>query len=147
MLGRHFMTTLHNLPANSADDKLMIFFLFFFFPQKTDFNISCKLSPPETICKKCQNLFSGKNISICRLLKILPRMLSVKSHITKTRLFKYIENFATKKKTKTKFSDKNSNTFHISAQNIDCGYSLEPPRRPDRLQTDCVYSLEPPRRC
>ena len=28
-----------------------------------------------------------------------------------------------------KLSDKNSNIFHISAQNIDCGYSLEPPRR------------------
>ena len=28
-----------------------------------------------------------------------------------------------------KISDKNSNIFHISAQNIDCGYSLEPPRR------------------
>ena len=28
-----------------------------------------------------------------------------------------------------KFSDKNSDIFHISAQNIDCGYSLEPPRR------------------
>ena len=47
--------------------------------------------------------------------------------ITKTRLFKYIENFTTKKK--WKFSDKNSDIFHISAQNIDCGYSLEPPRR------------------
>ena len=23
---------------------------------------------------------------------------------------------------------KNSDNFHISAQNIDCGYSLEPPR-------------------
>ena len=30
---------------------------------------------------------------------------------------------------KWKFSDKNSDIFHISAQNIDCGYSLEPPRR------------------
>ena len=28
-----------------------------------------------------------------------------------------------------KFSAKNSDIFHISAQNIDCGYSLEPPRR------------------
>ena len=28
-----------------------------------------------------------------------------------------------------KFSDKNSDLFHISAQNIDCRYSLEPPRR------------------
>ena len=45
---------------------------------------------------------------------------------TKPRLFKYIENFTTKT---WKFSDKNSDIFHISAQNIDCGYSLEPPRR------------------
>ena len=27
------------------------------------------------------------------------------------------------------FQIKNSDIFHISAQNIDCGYSLEPPRR------------------
>ena len=46
--------------------------------------------------------------------------------ITETRLFKYIENCTTKN---WKFSDKNSDAFHISAQNIDCGYSLEPPRR------------------
>ena len=46
--------------------------------------------------------------------------------ITKTRLFKCIENFTSKN---WKFSDKNSDIFHISAQNIDCGYSLEPPRR------------------
>ena len=26
------------------------------------------------------------------------------------------------------FLDKNSDIFHISAKNIDCGYSLEPPR-------------------
>ena len=26
-----------------------------------------------------------------------------------------------------KFSDKKFNIFHISTQNIDCGYSLEPP--------------------
>ena len=53
--------------------------------------------------------------------------LSIEIHvITITRLFKYIENFTTKKR---KLSDKNSDIFHISAQNIDCGYSLEPPRR------------------
>ena len=28
-----------------------------------------------------------------------------------------------------KFSNKNSDIFHISAQNIDCRYSLEPPLR------------------
>ena len=60
--------------AYSADDKLIKFFLFF---QKTGFGISCKLSPLETICMKCQILFSWKNkknISKCRLLKILPRV-------------------------------------------------------------------------
>ena len=31
--------------------------------------------------------------------------------------------------TPTIFQVKNSDIFHISAQNIDCGYSLEPPRR------------------
>ena len=46
--------------------------------------------------------------------------------ITKTSLFKNTENFSTQK---WKFSDKNSDIFHISAQNIDCGNSLEPPRR------------------
>ena len=47
--------------------------------------------------------------------------------ITKTRLFKYTENFNSKN---WKFSDKkNSDILHISAQNIDFGYSLEPPRQ------------------
>ena len=45
--------------------------------------------------------------------------------ITKTSLFKYTENFTTKKR---KFSDKYFDIFHISAQNIDCGYSLELPQ-------------------
>ena len=47
--------------------------------------------------------------------------------ITKTRLFKYIEYFTTKKN--ENFQIKNSDIFLISAQNIDCGYSLEPPRQ------------------
>ena len=46
--------------------------------------------------------------------------------ITKTHLFKYIEFFTT---INWKFSDKNSDFFHISAQIIDCEYSLEPPWR------------------
>ena len=47
--------------------------------------------------------------------------------ITKTSLFKYTENFTIKKMEKK--SDENSYIFHVSAKNIDCGYSLEPPRR------------------
>ena len=49
------------------------------------------------------------------------------AHITKTCLFNYIENLTTKKK--KNFQIKNSDIFHSSAQNIDCEYSLEPPRR------------------
>ena len=63
--------------GNLADDKLMIFFLFI---SKNRVDISCKLSIKETVCMKCQLLFSGKNkknISTCHLLKILLNMLSV----------------------------------------------------------------------
>ena len=69
-----FMVEFTALWANLADDKLMIFFLF---SQETGFDISCKFA----ICRKCQNLFYGKNkkiISKCCLLKFLPRVLSVK---------------------------------------------------------------------
>ena len=44
----------------------------------------------------------------------------------KSHLFKHTENFTSKN---WKFSDKNSDIFHSFAQNIDCGNSLEPPRR------------------
>ena len=50
----------------------------------------------------------------------------IEENITKTRLFKYTENFTTKN---YKFSDKNSDIFHIFDQNIDCWYSLELPQR------------------
>ena len=49
------------------------------------------------------------------------------SDITKTSLFKYPDNSTTKKN--EDFQIKISDIFHISAQNIDRGYSLEPPRR------------------
>ena len=54
----------------------------------------------------------------------------------KTRLFKYTENFSTKKM--AIFQIKNS-IFYISAQNIDCGYSLEPPRN----KKNNVYPCKP----
>ena len=49
-----------------------------------------------------------------------------KIHSENTPIFKYIENFTTRKKNEN-FQMKNSGGFHISAQNIDFGYSLEPP--------------------
>ena len=42
--------------------------------------------------------------------------------ITKTRLFKYID------QKNENFQMKSSDIFHISSQNIECGYSLEPPQ-------------------
>ena len=57
-----------------ADNKLLIFL------RKQDFDISCKLSPKETICIIYQSLFSEKNkenISICYQLKSLPSRVSV----------------------------------------------------------------------
>ena len=60
------------------------FEIFYFFFQKISFDISCKLSPNETICVKCQSLFSGqdmKNISKCHLLKFLSSMLNFNMHI------------------------------------------------------------------
>ena len=65
--------------------------------------------------------------SICYLLGLSRCSVSI-SNITKTSPFKYTENFTTREKNEN-FQIKNSDIFHISAQNIDCGYLLEPPRR------------------
>ena len=59
--------------------------------------------------KKCQNMlidpfFSLRKHAYSNILKILPRK-------------------------KKNFQIKNSDFFHIAAQNINCGYSLEPPGR------------------
>ena len=60
----------------------------------------------------------------------MPTMSKCES-ITKTSLFKYTENFTTKKKNqkkknqktknRRKFSGKNSSIFHITSQDMDCG--------------------------
>ena len=44
--------------ANSDDEKLMIFFSKFKFPEKRQL---CKLSSKELFCMKCQILISGEN--------------------------------------------------------------------------------------
>ena len=49
--------------------------------------------------------------------------------ITKTRLFKYIDILKILQPNKESFQIKKSDTFHIPAQNIYCGGSLESPRR------------------
>ena len=53
----HFYLCLALWVKFSADNILKYFF---YFSQKTRFDISCKLSPKETICMTFQVLFSGK---------------------------------------------------------------------------------------
>ena len=69
---------------------------------------------------------SGSSIEIFRWRPQIP------NYITKIRLFKYIENFT------SKFENFQIKKlwffFRISAQNLDCGYSLEPPRRGDSVE-------------
>ena len=87
--------TFTTLWANSVDDKLCYFS---YFSQKIVFDISCKLSPWETICMKSQTLFSNiiwhmhfawkvnhcfleqnnRNIPKC-LPNFLPSIVSIKS--------------------------------------------------------------------
>ena len=69
----------------SKNDHVNIDYIFSYSSHKTGFDISCRLYPLETICMKCQNLFSGpkkekKIISKYCLLKFLPRVLSVKDN-------------------------------------------------------------------
>ena len=62
--------------ANWADE---IWWYFPYLIPKIGFDISCRWSPVERICIKCQSQFSGKilkNISKCCLLQFLPSMLS-----------------------------------------------------------------------
>ena len=76
---------------------------------------------------------------------------SAVDHITKTCLYKYTENFTTKNEN---LQIKKSVNFHISSQNMDCVYSLEPPRRGgsneypqsmffSRNKTNNVYPCKP----
>ena len=63
-------------------------------------------------------------VSAGRTRNLVENAVSWYSVIMKTRLYVCNENFTTNN---WKFCDKNSDIVHISAQNIDCGFSLEPP--------------------
>ena len=55
----HVIFSMLNTLVKSTTDNILKHFSYF--SQKTGFDSSCKLSPMETICMKCQILFSGKN--------------------------------------------------------------------------------------
>ena len=62
----HQFVTLGKLLSKAGMNYFFFFFFFFFFflfsyfSQKTGFDISCKLSPWETICMKYQSMFLDK---------------------------------------------------------------------------------------
>ena len=83
------MTTIHlHVLDTSPDNKKFTLMLsadnilrdFTYFFQEIGFDISCKLSPLETICMKCQSLFSGeKKKNILSLLSIdYPQRMVIK---------------------------------------------------------------------
>ena len=58
---------------------------FSYFPQKTGFDHSCKLSPEETVCMHCQTYFLGKKKkTIINMLsaEFVPRVVIEKAVIT-----------------------------------------------------------------
>ena len=68
----YFLITFTCLWTNSADDKLTFFS---YVSVDIGFDLSCKLSPLETICMNGQSLFSVKNkinVSKWHLLNVLP---------------------------------------------------------------------------
>ena len=80
----------------------------------------------HTACKACsKHVIVGISQSRNKLIRKY-RAKGKHVNITKTRIFKYIEKFNSKK---WKFSDKKTLIFfYISAQNIDCEHLLEPPQ-------------------
>ena len=70
--------------------------------------------------------FSYYILSLCL---IDPFSIVITLIITKTSLIKVFKSTKNFTSTNWQFTDINSDNFHISAQNIDCGYSLEPPWR------------------
>ena len=90
--------------------------------------ITCRKK--ESVARNFKHAFvvrsSYKRIRLMSVRNALLNFKGCSLSITKTCLFKYTENFTTKNEI---FQIKNSDIFHISAQKIDCGYSLEPCRR------------------
>ena len=100
--------------------------------------------------KKKRKLLSG--LETCSPARDNVTFSFISSQHYETRLFKYIENFTSKNW--NNFQIKKTDLFYISAQNIDCGYSLEPPRRggsneyqqamfPSKNKKNNVYPFKP----
>ena len=77
---------------------------------------------PRIVVSKCLKVFTFRKFKPNDQIYIKMHDLSLRKH-TYSNILKILPPKI------GKFSDKNLIFFHISAQNIDFGYSLEPPRR------------------
>ena len=107
--------------SKMAESLPFIFFIYFFFP----FLLNKMYLLYRRSMKQYYN--NNENMKTNGLHSINNVYEKFNLPITKTYLFKYTEKLITEKL--KIFRLKNSNIFHISAQKIDCGHSLEPPRR------------------
>ena len=81
---------------------------------------------PSDTMYVCPFVRSNQNLNWAHFGQPMTQSFHTRQPLRKKHLFKWIEIFTTKNR---KFSDEISDIVHISAQNIDFGYSLEPPRR------------------
>ena len=70
------MSVAQSKNKKKTTDNILKYFSHLF--QKTGFDISCKLSPKETVCLKYQTLFSKKNIIKLLSVEFAMRMVKVK---------------------------------------------------------------------
>ena len=70
------------------------------------------------LCRQCRSRLDANIAASDQSASVIPYA------ITKTRLYKYIESLQPKQE----HVQIKTISFHIPAQNIDCGYSLEPPQ-------------------
>ena len=110
-----------------------------FFMYRTFFMKTFKMESCKT-CKNNDHTHLFHCINICRVpQKIFKHSVCglMFKYIMKTCLFKYTENFTTKNEN---FQIKKSDIFHVSAQNIDCWYTLEPPRCGGSTHSVCLWA-------
>ena len=122
-LNRHFFVMINSTESeeSSSQDAAYIYFV--------DINSTSSLKTT----KRCNGMFRETKLAIVstdihyentpNTLKISPPKIDLSIYLFFFFLFFFFFFFFF-------FSNKkNYDSFHISAQNIDCGYSLEPPRR------------------
>ena len=100
---------------------------FEFYPLKTDSKTMSSLAFPEKKYDKWNSFVCIFSMHYAEAIILIAKMVVLSATISRKHTYSNIQKISPPKT--EKYSDKNSDIFYISAQNIDFGYSLEPPRR------------------